>query len=507
MKNLVVCFDGTWNVPEQEENGVASPTNVVKLFHSLADKAEDGCEQLKYYHPGVGTEHSAFKKQMGGMFGYGIAMHIKSAYFWLGCNYEPNDRIYLFGFSRGAFTVQSLSALINLRGIPPLKGVKSADAWKKVEREYKKYQKRKSDSTRSGEGNIHFLGLWDMVGALGIPNSSAVLNLFDSGDAWKYHDGKLQANVRHARHAMAMDERRASFTVARWNNCEESRRNGQDVGELWFSGVHSDVGGGYYESGLSDCALEWMMREAEKCSLGIRPEAKEFIKPEPCAVMHNSLKGIFKKLRSRPRNIPAMTPENGTLFHASALERQKKSPILFPAYHPTKILQPGENLTVEIFADKRWNDTGIYLEAGVEYTFSAEGEWVDSHDVCDWKGTDDGKPTLGDITKSAASFLGGFENLFHTITGNDDSDFMLTKRIEAFPWFIMVGAIANDSGNSDSVANDGSPVTHQYVKLPEFETQPLVLDSAGYLYCFPNDVWSLYGNNHGSIMLTVKRER
>jgi len=509
MKNLVVCFDGTWNMPEQEENGVAAPTNVVKLYNSLADKSADGDTQLKYYHPGVGTEHDNLKKQMGGMFGYGIAMHIKSAYFWLGKNFQKDedDRIYLFGFSRGAFTVQSLSALINYKGIPDLRRKDSKSSWEIVDSIYDEYKDRDfSEPAPSSGVPIHFLGLWDMVGALGIPDTKAILNLFDTGNNWKYHDGNLQNNVKYARHAMAVDEWRASFTVSRWNNADECKMAGIDVKELWFSGVHSDVGGGYYDSALSDCALEWMIQEGEKCNLGIRAEAKEFINPDPCGAMHNSLKGIFKKLRSRPRNIPAVVRSNKEEFYSGVFERQNKSPISYPPYHTTVILQPGDEKTVEIFADKRWNYTGIYLEQGGEYYFSAEGEWVDLHDSCDWKGTDDGRLTIADITKSASSFLGSIEKLFHSVSGNNQSDFYLTKRIEDFPWFILVGAVCNDSGSVDSVANDGSPVPHFYFKMPDYEQNSLIIDTPGYLYCFPNDVWSLYENNHGSIQLTVKRK-
>jgi hypothetical protein len=219
--------------------------------------------------------------------------------------------------------------------------------------------------------------------------------------------------------------------------------------------------------------------------------------------MHNSYKGVFAKLRSRPRNIDAMEESEDGLFHDSALQRQKVSPISYPAYHPTRKLSRNEEVTVEIFAGQHWNNTGLYLEKDKEYIFSATGEWQDSTDVCDWHGTEDGKLTRDDIKRGFSSFLGHFEEFFKKITHNETTDFLLTKRVERLNWFVMVGAIANDSGVRNAVENDGSPVAHQYVDLTRYGKSALKVTSPGYLYCFPNDVWSLYGNNHGSVHLTI----
>jgi hypothetical protein len=145
------------------------------------------------------------------------------------------------------------------------------------------------------------------------------------------------------------------------------------------------------------------------------------------------------------------------------------------------------------------------MERGHGYVFSATGEWQDSKDTCDWKGTEDGNLTAGDLVRAASSFLGKFEEAFERVSKNDSTDFFLTKRVENLKWFTLVGAIANDSGTERAVKNDGSPVLHQYVSLVDHEAEPLKITDPGYLYCFPNDVWSQYGNNHGSIRLTIKR--
>jgi hypothetical protein len=520
MKRLIVCCDGTWNDPDQEENGIASPTNVFKIYNAIADCESDPIKQLKYYHPGVGAEGGLRGSITGGVVGAGISQDICSAYHWLGSNYAEGDEIYLFGFSRGAFTARSLGGFLK-HGLLDLQepGLSSADSWSRVKTAYDQgYRIR--DATAADWANsswkffhagaatpIHFIGVWDTVGALGIPDDLEILNFFDDPSKWKFHDTDLGDHVKNARHAMAIDEIRSNFSVTRWKNANE--RN-DAVKELWFPGVHSDVGGGYSNSELANGALLWMMDESEAFGLKFRNNIKAMINADPLGVMHNSYKGIFAKLRSRPRNIPAMVDENNALFHSSALKRQNASPISYLPYHPTKILVPGGMYPVDVFANTHWNYTGVYLEPGRFYTFQAIGEWLDSKKNCDWKGTENGKLTAGDISRAVGSFLGSFESVFKKIYKNKSIDFLFTKRVEKNRWFSMVGAIANDAnnqdGDGDSVASDGSPVAHQYVNLSDYESTPLSVTSPGYLYCFPNDVWSLYGNNHGSIRLVIRCE-
>ena len=113
MKKLLICFDGTWNNPEQEDNGIPSPTNVVKLYHSFSTKTNNDIDQLAFYHPGLGGEQKGLKEKVqGGALGIGVKRHISSAYHWLGLNYEEGDEVYIFGFSRGAFTARSLGGLL-----------------------------------------------------------------------------------------------------------------------------------------------------------------------------------------------------------------------------------------------------------------------------------------------------------------------------------------------------------------------------------------------------------
>lgn len=514
MKRLILCNDGTWNTPDQEENGIPAPTNVVKLYHALADRDGAGQEQRKYYHPGVGAEGGLLNSVTGGALGVGISNHLRSAYHWLGTNYEPGDEIFLYGFSRGAFTARSLGGFI-ARGLLDLRGLSSAVAWQRVrvayDAGYRVPGRVRGDWAAAdwqffhdGPTPIRFIGVWDTVGALGVPDDLELLNLFDDNDQWRFHDTELGRHVCTARHAMAIDEVRASFTVTRWSNADQH----PDAREIWFPGVHSDVGGGYANTDLADGALLWMLDESEAAGLCFRPGIRGTLKPNPLGVIHNSYKGAFAKLRSRPRSVDALLPgdpRSQARFHPSAFERQAASPIAYPAYHPTRLLAVGESHTVDIFADTHWNETGLFLASGHHYIFSATGEWLDSKDACDWKGTEDSKFTAGDMFRAAGTFLGKFEALTKKLTKNSSTDFLGTKRVEEFHWFTLVGAITNDAGVGAVVPNDGSPSPHQYVDLPAHENDPLVVDAPGYLYCFPNDVWSLYDNNHGCVHLTITR--
>lgn len=518
MKRLIVCIDGTWNNPEQEDNGIPAPTNVYKIHNAIAETDGD-IKQLKFYHSGVGGEGAVsgeggfLAPVLGGAIGVGTTRHICSAYHWLGVNYEAGDEIYIYGFSRGAFTARSLGGMLG-RGLLNLSDLDSKESWARVHKAFKKAYSRKGvmvsslDSTWEvfHEGNackVRFVGVWDTVGALGIPDDLEVVNLFDNSKKWRFHDITLGEHILSARHAMAIDEVRSSFTVAKWDNTSEH----DDAKEMWFPGVHSDVGGGYADNGLSTISLVWMIEESEIINLKFRAGVISDLnkKADPSGALHNSFKGIFSKLRSRPRNVDAAITANSELFHPSVFIRQKKSPLEHASYRTTKILKVDEAIEVDIFADTQWNYTGLYLTAGHSYIFKGKGSWQDSQDTCGWEGTQDRHPTKGDIIRAVGTFFGKFEGLFKKLTNNHTTDFLGTKRAEHIDWFTLTGAIANDGEEPKGVKNDGSAYEHEYISLPEYESKAFKVKDPGYLYCFPNDVWSLYGNNKGAIQLTITR--
>lgn len=511
MTNLVICCDGTWNNPQQEDNGIPSPTNVVKLYNALAAKDKNGIEQRKYYHPGLGGENSGLKDAvLDGALGVSIKRHICSAYFWLASNYKPGDQVFIFGFSRGAFTARSLGGLVGL-GLLDFNQIAEKEWWEKTHQHYETYKTAgKILAAHLFLDNkqplpIRFMGVWDTVGALGIPNDMEFFNLLDNPAKWRFHDTKLGKHIMVARHAMALDEKRSSFTVTRWTGELE----GRDVQEKWFPGVHSDVGGGYADTGLSDIALEWMIKESKDNGLVFRENALSQLKPNPLGVLHNSFKGIFTKFRSRPRKIEQVIESDTARFDASVFRRQSVSPIEHPAYWPgIKLnLDDSHSATFDVFAREYWSPSYIYMEQGEEYVFSAQGKWQDSKDTCDWHGTEDGELTTGDIIRFTSSLWGVTERVFKQISQNRSTDFWGTKRVEKLPWFIAIGCIANNSGDEQEVGHDGSPASHQYFALPNHTTEDTALrvTSPGYFYAFPNDVWSLYANNHGSIRVTIKR--
>ncbi|HYD82975.1 MAG TPA: DUF2235 domain-containing protein, partial [Opitutus sp.] len=371
MSKLVVCCDGTWNTPDQEEYELPAPTNVLRLYNALA--LSDGFSpQYKYYHPGVGTEGSFLKRTAGGMYGAGLAENVQSAYAWLARHYKAGDKIYLFGFSRGAFTVRCLGGMLSRCGILDLRNavdpfpdeVPSAlpvgEAWKRVGTAYEKGYRERKDDWRDASWElsappgvaIELIGVWDTVGALGIPNDLALLNLLDRPKAWSFHDTTLGQNVHYARHAIAMDEMRASFTPTLWTDTTgrplHDRSPAADGGparvrQVFFPGVHSDVGGGYYERGLAEGALQWMIEESAALPGGLvfEPKSTAQLAPDVRAPLHNSLRGIFKLLKTRPRNLPAFSDEDR--YSATALSRLKDPPLAqSPYFAPARIVPPGQ---------------------------------------------------------------------------------------------------------------------------------------------------------------------
>ena len=279
MKRIAIFADGTWNSPEQDD-----PTNVLRFSRAVKPKVGQ-VEQIAFYDWGVGTDR---KKMSGGLSGAGIDKNIMDCYRFLVHNYHKGDQLFFFGFSRGAYTVRSLAGFIRNSGL-----LKREYA-NKIEDAFKLYRKRNRASGPNAPQAIgfrkryavaditpiEFMGVWDTVGALGIP--VPFWGTLGEED-FLFHDTEPSKIVLHARHAVSIDENRADFEPT-----------GLDLKQVWFAGVHSDVGGGYANCGLGDCAGEWMMKEAKKFGLVFEPHLNTCLKPKPHAVQHNERKGIFK---------------------------------------------------------------------------------------------------------------------------------------------------------------------------------------------------------------------
>jgi T6SS, Phospholipase effector Tle1-like, catalytic domain len=503
-KNIVVCCDGTWNTPEHMDHGLPSPTNVVKLYNALIQDKQ----QEVYYHPGVGTGRNWWDKIAGGGTGEGLDQNIKSAYRWLGTHYAAGDRIFLFGFSRGAYTVRSLGGLIAKCDLLDLSAqMTPAEVWKRTDEIFAAYRKGVEFANPNGYAfhkpppgqaakettPIHFIGVWDTVGALGIPNDLALLGLFDSPANYRFHDTALSHMVANARHAVALDERRASFAPTLWSTVNAGKT---DLKQYWFPGVHCDVGGGYAETGLSDRALLWMMTEAEDCGLRFRATAKKQLHPDPRGVLHDSYTGVFKALKSQPRSAPPI-PKGKAILDESTIERNGDPPLTQGDYWVTTLLGANESRAINIYAVEHWNRSGLYLEKGATYEFSAIGEWVDHKDRFTPAGREAAGFNLGDLVRGASSLLGQAENFFKDATGRE-ADFWWTRRDEDAPWFALMGFVANDFGE------DAKTLAHGETFMIG-EKATLKPKLGGYLYCYANDAWQAYGNNRGSVELTVTR--
>ena len=290
-RNIVICCDGTGN-----QFG-ASNSNVVKLYKTLISDAG----QVAYYHPGVGTMGARaaltgieqwWTRILGLAFGYGISDNIADAYQYLMREFHPGDQVYVFGFSRGAYTARALCGMLHVVGlltegndalIPyAIRLIKRKHIDFAVAADFKR--------TFSRECKPHFVGVWDTVSSVGWVYETVT---FPFTRATKNPDLNI------VRHAVSIDERRAFFRQNAFGTPHDAH---QDIKEVWFAGVHSDVGGSYREaeSQLSQIALQWMLAEAEQAGLRIDAERKAdilgakppYVAPDPLTTnLHRSLHG------------------------------------------------------------------------------------------------------------------------------------------------------------------------------------------------------------------------
>lgn len=295
MKRLVLCCDGTWNRPDQQtEEGLDCPTNVVKIAYRVA-KRDGDVEQLLFYDQGVGTGN-VLDRYVGGALGTGLTENIFDGYRVLIANFEPGDQIYLFGFSRGAFTARSIAGMIRKCGVirrerieqyRPALALYRNSAVRPADTEAVAFRKQ---FALEPDTPIQCVGVFDTVGALGVPIGGK------DREKYAFHDTELSSAVRFAFHALAIDERRGPFEPALWSYAPKPD---QTVRQMWFAGVHSDVGGGYGEHALSDIPLQWMIDQAvtaglkfDAATMAVHPvDATKFDAPA-----HDSLSFKYKLL-------------------------------------------------------------------------------------------------------------------------------------------------------------------------------------------------------------------
>lgn len=350
-RRIVVCCDGTAN--EFAEN----KTNVIKLY-SVLD--HDPARQIAYYHPGLGTMEpsgalTTFSRKMtmllGKAVGYGLANDIRDAYVFLMQEFREGDQLFLFGFSRGSYTVRALASLLHMYGliregneaqvpyaIRMMMGIDRAQARdnKGAKKKYFDLAEEFKATMCSVDCKPHFVGVWDTVSSVGWVENPLRLPYT-----------AFNPDIQIGRHAVSIDEKRAFFRTNLWFPPNDPTIK-TDIKQVWFPGVHCDVGGGYAESesGLSKLALDWMLQEAKAAGLLVLPDKEEeilgvtgdgkFVLPDPNGCLHKSLTGLWnlgefilkrhynwkKKCEERHMNLyHRRTIPAASLIHDSAYKR------------------------------------------------------------------------------------------------------------------------------------------------------------------------------------------
>lgn len=366
-KNIVLCSDGTGN-----RGGVGRGTNVWAIFNAVwrqpnAQGKSPKKTQIAFYDDGVGTQKFVVFKLLGGAFGWGYSRNIRQLYKFLVLNYEPGDSIYLFGFSRGAYTVRGLAGLVLKSGILNRHEFNTSaelekavwavfrnyrDGYKSIfgtlrrwlrpayTKAYADYKKRKwiheFDSDGEIEKPFRFIGVWDTVDAVGLPIDWLADGL-DLLVRVRFRDRVLDKNVEKACHAVSIDDERRSFWPVMWT--EKIEQHGQEttdnrIEQVWFPGVHSNVGGGYPKDQVAQVALEWMMTRAEQAGLEFYESDLDRIREaaNPHGKIYDSRAGLAAYYRYSPRDIEMICEKekNGVKIeapkiHVSALRRAARA--------------------------------------------------------------------------------------------------------------------------------------------------------------------------------------
>lgn len=271
MKRIVVCYDGTWNALTDP----GAVTNVVRVGQAVKATDENNRSQIVYYNAGVGSG-GPIDQLLGGLFGVGVRDNVKRGLAFLTLNWTEGDEIYIFGFSRGAYTARALAGIITaIRGVPRQEYFhRLEDIWNfyrlSPRERYSDEARRKYEIDQMvlevprPAPLVKCLAVWDTVGSYGIP-AGLGLGLARKLTSWThgFHDNMLHPRIQVGLQALAVDEQRPAFSPTTWVGDPTEVNENQHVEQVWFAGAHANVGGGYLRSGLSDLALIWIMARVE----------------------------------------------------------------------------------------------------------------------------------------------------------------------------------------------------------------------------------------------------
>lgn len=342
-KNIILCADGTGN-----EGGYTPDSNVYKLYNAI-DLHDKERPQVVFYDNGVGTHSNKYLRGLGGAFGFGLETNVQDLYEFLARNYEEGDNIYLFGFSRGAATVRAFNGFLHKVGLIKGQGKGNSQLREQTHIAFKYY--RRSTASRKAKleklerwettPEVSFIGAWDTVSALGFPERkhkvgiglNAIYQVF-KGLTWlfdkiiwphKFYNYEITPNVKKACHALAIDDERTIFWPKLWKeNTPDSEAT--EISQVWFAGVHSNIGGGYERAEIANVCFAWMLENLGnelKFKHDVLAEARE--NSNVHGRLYNSRDGFAAFYSYQPRDIAKLCREAGAPVnvHDSVLERMR----------------------------------------------------------------------------------------------------------------------------------------------------------------------------------------
>lgn len=404
------AFDGTWNLDEVDDT---QDTNVVRFKELyMGNNAE--------YVEGIGTRFGKLGRVLGGLLGSGGHSRIEEMYEELCENWEQGDQVIdIIGFSRGAALAVHFANEIGEKGV-------------------------KLSSGKAQPARVRFLGLWDVVGSFGL-SFDTIVNFQEINLGWNIDT--VHRCVDRCFHAMALDERRETFDVTRLDPDHKF----DNIREVWFRGVHSDIGGGNRNEARSNIALQWMIEQGRACGLPLNGRKAQ--QPRYSHVDRFAPISENKDVKIDPRR----NVLSGDVIDASARSLD---------------LAVGESRTCEVLAESKYNWSGVGLRQGAKYTFSVpEGDtWSDAGITCGPAGW-----TSEELPWYKEFFVKAFEK---------------KRRLKNANWFALTGALGDEDDELFPIGDSKDPYT-----------APHDAD----LYLFANDMSSRYHNNTGSLMVTITR--
>jgi uncharacterized protein (DUF2235 family) len=555
-KNIIICCDGTSNHPGQVVDGKLAPTNVVRLHEALADETSSGWAQVTWYDPGVGTGTSSISRRatflarlaravasalpagipdftnrsiklIEGATGVSIEENIAQGYREIVRQYEPGDRLFLVGFSRGAYTVRCIAGLISRCGLLRREHLRFVP---EVVTLYRRRTASAADRlvdpryVHDGSVRVHVLAVWDTVASLGLPMWG-----------WWFRVGALWRNLTldtnpasvcdHVYHALSMDERRSQFFPTLVT--PSSKAGAPNVEQWWFRGAHADVGGGYAEPELAEVSLGWMRQVLATHGVEFRMPAVRPPAPNALGTIHDEIarQPGWEALGSWPRWHPIARPGDQTPAARAVTQRfgQLADSVWARAEHAGRrwhatlaanggapvidtrmaaegfvFLDVGDAARVAVQADRQWTRTGVVIEHGAAYRLTAEGQWRDADKrACGPEGQD----AYGlDLIRRA---------------------FARGKRRRTGRWMELFGHVAHPREwplfelgffrlLQFLLVSDPAPLAWSLLRLGDHMKDGgaayLRQDGAsGVFYAFPNDCWETYANNSGRVTVTIER--